>query len=287
VDHRQACSHLHSASGDVYTGDVVRDYTVRGSSVVQIGQRNTQSVLDWVVAQQRNGGLSSTLEDLVILGDSAGSIGVQLWAARIGAALSWKSTVVVPDAYLAVFPDSIGQVIRDFGACGFFESEALQKDCYEGVITVEDIALDTIKRTGPTVPFLYTSAKSDLLQIGLYAALVLSGGERLTNIVTKEEWYRLANELLESFEDLNAATFWVAGTTHTFTDEFYFYSTTVYGTRIDFDELEVPSLAQWLEDLQLQNRACQQCAGDLENPGESRNNRYCDVNLAKKCAQKF
>mmetsp|Transcript_8305 Transcript_8305/g.31258 ORF Transcript_8305/g.31258 Transcript_8305/m.31258 type:complete len:250 (-) Transcript_8305:594-1343(-) len=136
-------------SGDVHTGDVVRDYEVDGSSVVQAGQKNTQAVLDWVSEQQRNGGLAAQLSELIIAGDSAGSLAAQVWAAVVADTLPATAVQVIPDSFVGVFPPAAGPIIRGFGVCGWFESETLNTKCRRGTLTQQEITLDTFERLGP------------------------------------------------------------------------------------------------------------------------------------------
>jgi len=81
-------------------GDIVRDYDDdAGVPVTQKGQANAQATLDWIKQQQTNGGLATTLSELVIMGCSAGSIGAQLWATTVLDTLSWEKAAVIPDSY--------------------------------------------------------------------------------------------------------------------------------------------------------------------------------------------
>eukprot|EP00636_Phaeomonas_parva_P017610 CAMPEP_0118857550 /NCGR_PEP_ID=MMETSP1163-20130328/4596_1 /TAXON_ID=124430 /ORGANISM="Phaeomonas parva, Strain CCMP2877" /LENGTH=336 /DNA_ID=CAMNT_0006790875 /DNA_START=236 /DNA_END=1242 /DNA_ORIENTATION=- len=110
-------------SGDAHGGNVVRDYEVDGSSVVQVGQLNVQAALDWVAQQQDNGGLNAELDDLVMSGESAGSLGVQIWGADVAEQISAKRVKVLPDAFVGVFPETYTpQLIYDYGICPWFSN---------------------------------------------------------------------------------------------------------------------------------------------------------------------
>jgi hypothetical protein len=68
--------HVMYCSGDIHAGNSVRPYDDNaGEAVQQKGIVNTQAALDWVLQQQKNGGLASELSSLVISGCSAGSLG--------------------------------------------------------------------------------------------------------------------------------------------------------------------------------------------------------------------
>ena len=71
-------------SGDNHVGNAVRNYTDNsGGAVIQKGAANVEAVLDWIESQQTNGYLSEQLQDLVIMGCSAGSLASQVWGNEI------------------------------------------------------------------------------------------------------------------------------------------------------------------------------------------------------------
>ena len=55
-----------------------------------IGFNNGRATLDWLAGQQASGALASTLESLVVMGCSAGSIGAQLWSDTTINTLKWN-----------------------------------------------------------------------------------------------------------------------------------------------------------------------------------------------------
>jgi hypothetical protein len=81
--------HVLYCSGDIFGGNVVRDYTDKdGVPIIQKGFHNAESALDWIVNQQQAGTLD-TLSELVVMGCSAGSIGAQLWGNQAVTRLKW------------------------------------------------------------------------------------------------------------------------------------------------------------------------------------------------------
>ena len=108
--------HAMYCSGDIFGGNVVRDYDDKeGVPVTQKGFKNAEATLDWIVAQQAAGHLASTLSDLVVMGCSAGSIGAQLWGNQAVTRVKWSQAAVMPDSYAGVFPPgSQGPLIYDF-----------------------------------------------------------------------------------------------------------------------------------------------------------------------------
>ena len=101
-------------SGDVHAGNSTRDYTdSNGGSVVQVGATNTLAVLDWVARQ----GLPE-LDQLIVAGCSAGSVGAQVLADWVLNHIPAKAAAVVPDSFTGLFPPtSQGPLIKDFGLC--------------------------------------------------------------------------------------------------------------------------------------------------------------------------
>ena len=74
---------------------------------MKIGVANAQSALDWVVQQQLNGGLSSILSNLVVMGCSAGSIGAQLWSDSTLKALKWNKVLIFNTPFSSFFDSYI------------------------------------------------------------------------------------------------------------------------------------------------------------------------------------
>lgn len=108
--------HVMYCSGDIFGGNVVRDYDDKdGVPVTQKGFKNAEASLDWVVSQQAAGHLASSLSDLVVMGCSAGSIGAQLWGNQAVTRVKWSRAAVMPDSYAGVFPPgSQGPLIYDY-----------------------------------------------------------------------------------------------------------------------------------------------------------------------------
>ena len=75
---------------------------------VQTGQQNVMATLDWIRAQGL-GSAALPLESLVISGESAGSLGAQAWAPALLDLFPAKRRIVMPDSYLAVFPEGAPQ----------------------------------------------------------------------------------------------------------------------------------------------------------------------------------
>ena len=142
-------------SGDAFVGDVARPDWSRTNTVVQRGSANVQSIIDYVTGQ------FTAIDSLVLMGCSAGSLGVQANANNIfseleSSGVSYERSLVVPDSYAGVFPpDTESFMIKDFGAC---ETPAITSDvdlktsCDKGTITLGEIVIDAMVKNSEVSP---------------------------------------------------------------------------------------------------------------------------------------
>ena len=103
--------HVLYCSGDLHIGDVTRNYSYNGYTVVQSGYNNTLATIRWVLGQIGNdttSQLSPIFSKLVILGSSAGSLAAQLWSDFLLNTFKYESAAVISDSFVGVLPDSQG-----------------------------------------------------------------------------------------------------------------------------------------------------------------------------------
>jgi hypothetical protein len=63
------------------------------------------SKLKWLKIQQLNGNISSKLNDLIVMGCSAGSIATQVWGGEIIKKLNYPThSAFIMDSYVGLFP---------------------------------------------------------------------------------------------------------------------------------------------------------------------------------------
>jgi hypothetical protein len=102
--------HILYCSGDLHIGDVTRNYSYNGNTVIQSGYNNTLATIRWVVGQigKNTGQLSPIFSKLVILGSSAGSLAAQLWSDFLLNTFKHKSAAVISDSFAGILPDYQG-----------------------------------------------------------------------------------------------------------------------------------------------------------------------------------
>jgi hypothetical protein len=106
--------HVMYCSGDLFAGNVVRDYKDEaGVPVTQKGYDNALSAVSWIQQQQSSGALASTLSDFVVMGCSAGSIGAQIWSDNALNFVNWKKVSQSRDCF---HPDLFTH--SHLGCCG-------------------------------------------------------------------------------------------------------------------------------------------------------------------------
>jgi hypothetical protein len=220
-------------SGDVHVGDVTRPYTdSAGKAVIQKGEANAQSVLDWVKKQQAAGQLASPLADLVVAGCSAGSMGAQIWAQKVLEGISWTRAAVIPDSYAGVFPaNSQGPLIQGFGTCPYLQS-SLQTSCNAKTITLQDItdlAIKNINAWARKVPFSFIQSKTDAVQISFYVAVGVTNPDVAANI-TEAQFYNEVNKIFERYnKNTNFVNYMVNGGKHCYTPDAVVYTADTTG----------------------------------------------------------
>jgi len=212
--------HVMYCSGDLFGGNVVRNYNdANGQPIKQTGLANAHSALNWVVEQTQNGGLASTLSDVVVMGCSAGSLGTQFWAKEILNTLKWKQAAIVPDSYAGVFPlGSVGPLVHDFGFCtSGFLSDDLYAKCISETLSIEEINLE-FAAAHPTVPVSFLQSKVDNVQQAYYIALGVSMNTTHSE-TTPTQFYADTNTVFGLYNDQlkNFLTYLVDGENHCFT----------------------------------------------------------------------
>lgn len=280
--------HVLYCSGDIFGGNVVRDYTDKdGVPIVQKGFHNAESALDWVVNQQGAGNLD-TLSELVVMGCSAGSIGAQLWGNQAVTRLKWTEAAVIPDSYAGVFPEgSQGPLIKGYGMCtvseGFINAEN-QAKCEAETLTLQDINSEFIAAT-PEVPFSFIQSKTDIVQISFYSSIAFS--MNMSAAITPAQFYNDVNTIFEGYNsNPNFLTYLVDGDQHCFTPSNLYYSADAISADDNGATATQEMMYQWAGHFPLDNAGTEKtiCEGTVEASGLKAVNSqtYCSADLVPK-----
>jgi hypothetical protein len=188
--------------------------------------KNAQATLDWIVRQQQlHGALEPSLKQLVLMGSSAGSIGIQLWSPRILQLLKWQTAVVVPDSYAGVFPPSAqGPLITSFGFCSNgFLSDRLEALCRAGNLTLQVINMEMQQEVN--VPYTFIQSKNDIVQMAYYDLIGFTTGTY--DMILPGFFFAEANKVWELYNPLpNFAVFIIDGMWHEYANQARFYNAT-------------------------------------------------------------
>jgi len=282
--------HVLYCGGDIHGGNVVRSYTDKdGVPVTQRGFKNAEATLDWIVEQQSNGNLASTLSELVVMGCSAGSIGAQLWGNQAVKRIKWDKAAVIPDSYAGVFPDgSQGPLIYEYGMCSVadgFISPANQQKCWDQTLTLQDINAEFIADT-PSVPYGFIQSKTDIVQESFYSAVAFS--MNMSAAITPEEFYSDVNTIFEGYNNYpNFLTYLVDGNQHCFTPASLYFTADAISSTDNGQSSSQEMMHEWAGNFPLSNGESETtvCEGQLQltaNAGAPNDQTYCSDNLVPK-----
>lgn len=211
---------LSACSGDLFAGNVQHGYKdAHGKLVEQRGYNNVRTTLGWI---QRNMG-SEPLSSLVITGESAGSIGVQVWAPKMLSDLKYKKASVIADSYLGAFPQGFaGPVFKSLEVChtGLLDSlPDLVARCDQGTLTVPEV-FEAAIAAFPKVDFGSITSKYDPVQMHYYKLTGLSMGR--PKDLSGEEFRSIAFAVIKRYQKYpNFGNFLLSSKWHVFTYQLY------------------------------------------------------------------
>ena len=281
--------HVLYCSGDAHIGNTVRDYDDKdGDPVTQVGGLNVQSALDWIIDQDD---YFTRFSSLLLMGCSAGSLGVQAWATeallQLGDAYGYDGAAVVPDSYAGVFPPGTeGTTIKDFGACypeGVLAfDESLQQACEDGNMdlpTMTSAAMSTF----PDVPFAFINSKDDEVQISYYVAIAETFNTSAA--IDPAFYYEQVNEIFGGYavEHANVVEFIVQSDQHCYTPNAHFWTADVTSSNGGGTGI---TMLDWLAKLPMQEGETieTECLGaDIDDLDKipAKGTRYCYTELEK------
>ncbi|POM72818.1 Hypothetical protein PHPALM_10413 [Phytophthora palmivora] len=168
------------------------------------GYNNAKTVLDWALENFPNP------EKLVIGGYSAGSLGAQLWSAKV--AEMWqveqKSTKfqVLADSYVGVFPEhkaAASSLVNFYGGCDvdLHFPEQMRAECKAGTASAT-----ALKQT-PKSEWLFIDSNADRTQRKFYELVRLGiAGYPFTTLLDAGEFYGNLTQILDSHAQLTSVT---------------------------------------------------------------------------------
>ncbi|ETP46748.1 hypothetical protein F442_07104 [Phytophthora nicotianae P10297] len=184
------------------------------------GYNNTQSALDWALENYPD------VDNLVVGGESAGSLGAQLHSAHIAElwGVNSKGTrfSVIADSYVGAVPANHtgSQSLHFTGVCdvNLGMPATVVADCdAEMAITIE--MTESLIEDVPQGNWLFINSKGDLTQRYFYALLEEGiEGYPFTDLVSEQDFYADMSVILDAYQSISTriTTFYVEGTKHVF-----------------------------------------------------------------------
>jgi len=155
---------VNHCSGDLHAGNATRPWAnpfIPNMAIEQRGAVNMRSVIDWI-----KDNMESHLSTFAFTGESAGAIGVQVWASTLLKEFSYEQAQVLADSYVGIFPDGFqSEIFKELGVCNasLLSGEAAEK-CHAGNITIPDVFAGVIEEF-PDVVFGSFGSKQDQAQV--------------------------------------------------------------------------------------------------------------------------
>jgi len=264
-------------SGDAFIGHADSDVGK------QFGYENALAAVKWT---QANLNSDAQLQNMVISGDSAGSLGAQYWASHMLQTFTFEQASVLADSYAGVFPDSkLLPVLENWKSCDLpIWSPSLKAKCTSSTdpITVADV-LDEAISSFPCVRFANIQSKQDPVQKGFYCALEGGSvaGAALCELITSDAYvYHQANTIFERYnQHPNYVAYIVEGKQHTFTETSFFYTASSKGPQTS----GTPMMYEWAGQFATGDASSvtTTCNGPVKAPTDWTVD-YCDEKLMNK-----
>ncbi|OWZ11726.1 hypothetical protein PHMEG_00015213, partial [Phytophthora megakarya] len=184
------------------------------------GYNNSKSALDWALKNFPD------VDNLVVAGASAGSLGAQFFSAHI--ADMWdvdaKRTQfsIMADSYVGILPEShpVPELVEYFGGCenGLAFPSDIAVVCSTENATIIDL-VEALIEDKPEAKWLFINSKGDEVQ-RYYYALVEEGiqGYPFPNLMSGEDLYTNMSKILDAYQTVSShiTTFYVEEDHHVF-----------------------------------------------------------------------
>ncbi|KAG6609232.1 Carbohydrate esterase [Phytophthora cinnamomi] len=184
------------------------------------GYNNTMAVLDWALEN------FPEVDDLIVGGESAGSLGAQVHSAKIAEMWDVKAKgtqfSVLADSYVGVVPKDhpAAELLVYYGACtnDFGLAEDIVAACEAGTATTIEM-IEALLQAQPEGNWLFIDSKGDKTQRYFYA-LVDEGilGYPFSDLISEEYFFSNMSAILSAYQTVSSriTTFYVEGTKHVF-----------------------------------------------------------------------
>ena len=199
----------------------------------QSGYANLDAVMTWTEAQFQNDGLHQ-LKSFVVSGESAGSLGLQVWGStilnRLKGRYDSKDTYLILDSFVGAMVDNrdlLQRQVMDFW--NFCDSGVvpanLQSKCHPDTLFLRDFVNDTLSAF-PDVRYLPVDSKFDEVQIAFADMLMaldslwilVTQGLDNVPLFTDTAFYNEITEMLARFVSFpQFAVYLVNSSQHTYT----------------------------------------------------------------------
>jgi hypothetical protein len=192
------------------------------------GYNNTQAVLNWARENYPD------VDNLVVGGESAGSLGAQLHSAHIAELwdVSGKGTrySVIADSYVGAVPANHtgSQSLHFAGACdvNLGLPATVVAACDAETASIGEMTQSLIEAE-PQGNWLFINSKGDLIQRYFYALLGEGiDGYPFTDLVSEDDFYAEMSTILDAYQAASSriTTFYVEGVKHVFLSDTNFTS---------------------------------------------------------------
>jgi len=259
--------HVPYCSGDIHVGyfskhaDWKTKFDDSEYGVVQNGAVNVQSALDWLINN-----IANTPGNLVISGESAGALGVQIWAHPIKVQLDAISNnsfpsraVFIPDSYIGFSPDVQRTIVRDaWNLCEnpllmeYYSDNIMQK-CHAGTVEIYDFVKEAASYHSD-VPFAFIQSKTDSTQEYFFSFAAKKN-------ISDCEFVNGAYSVLQQYNGHpNVVTYFINSNKHVHLMSDDLYQIDATGTKMKAFK---PNLITWIS--LLNSHATTECVGKVRN----------------------
>merc|ERR1712048_296884 len=264
--------HVPYCSGDNHLGNVSRNWS--GAARRQAGYYNALSAVRWTLANV------GKLASLVFMGQSAGSVGLQLWAEYLLKIFDYERSAVIADSFAFVFPPAVQTLIfEDGGACDLpIFTEDVQAKCNAGEITLQDIFGRAIKKNNE-VNFGMVQSKIDEVELFFYNAIIQSLPVNVPPL-TPAGFLVEANRIFQGYDaNPNFFLYAIDGSHHVFTNLDVFFTAGTLGA-VNGSSAMQPLLFEWIKLLASRSSTVRnECAGPRKPNEVANGDRFCDEML--------